>query len=103
MIKRLSDESKKNILFHIERNPAAPVKKYEADLRNKDFKVFYNAPCLVYIGSSKKVGSIQVDCALAASHFIFSVAAKDFEKTNIRPRVSSKFAILLIFTFTFPA
>ena len=64
LIKRLSDESKKNILFYIEKNPGAPVKKYEVALRNKDFNVFYNAPCLVYIGGSKKVGSIQVDIHL---------------------------------------
>ena len=76
LIRRLSDESKKNILFYIEKNPGAPVKKYEVALRNKDFNVFYNAPCLVYIGGSKKVGSIQVDCALAASYFMFSAAAR---------------------------
>jgi nitroreductase len=75
-IRRLSDESKKNILFYIEKNPGAPVKKYEVALRNKDFNVFYNAPCLVYIGGSKKIGSIQVDCALAASYFMFSAAAR---------------------------
>ncbi len=38
--------------------------------------MFYNAPCLVYIGGSKKIGSIQVDCALAACYFMFSASAK---------------------------
>ena len=75
-IKKLSDESKKKILSYIEINPDAPVKKYESVLRNKDFNVFYNAPCLVYIGGSEKVGSLQVDCALAACYFMFSSAAK---------------------------
>jgi nitroreductase len=76
LIKRLSDETKKNTLFFIEKNPGAPFRKYEVTLRNKDFNVFYNAPCLVYIGGSKEVQSIQVDCALAASYFMFSAAAR---------------------------
>jgi nitroreductase len=75
-IKKLSDESKRNILSYIELKPDAPLKKYESTLRNKHFNVFYNAPCLVYIGGSEKVRSLQVDCALAASYFMFSAAAR---------------------------
>lgn len=75
-IKKLSDESKKNILSYIKTNPDAPVKKYEPVLRNKDFNVFYNAPCLVYIGGYEKVRSLHVDCALAACYFMFSAAAR---------------------------
>jgi nitroreductase len=75
-IKKLSDESKKNLLFFIEKNPDAPIKQYESALRNKDFNVFYNAPCLVYIGGSENVRSLQVDCALAACYFMFSAAAR---------------------------
>ena len=75
-IKKLSDESKGNILSFIETNPDAPLKKYESALRNKDFNVFYNAPCLVYIGGSEKMRSLRVDCALAASYFMFSAAAR---------------------------
>ena len=76
-IKRLSDESKKNILAFINQNPDSALKKYEAALRNKNFNVFYNAPCLVYIGCSKSVRSGYVDCALAACYFMFSAAALD--------------------------
>jgi nitroreductase len=76
-MKRLSDESKKNILSSIEMNPGSPLEKYEVALRNPDFNVFYNAPCLIYIGCSKDVRSAQVDCALAASYLMFSAAAKD--------------------------
>ena len=75
-IKKLSDESKRNILSYIELNPDAPLKKYESILRNKDFNVFYNAPCLVYIGGSEKVRSLQVDCALAACYFMFSACKR---------------------------
>ena len=75
-IKKLSDESKKNVLSYIELNPDAPLKKYESVLRDKDFNVFYNAPCLVYIGGSEDIRSLQVDCALAACYFMFSAAAR---------------------------
>jgi nitroreductase len=75
-IKKLSDESKRNSLFFIEANPDAPLKKYESALRNKDFNVFYNAPCLVFIGGAKDIRSLQVDCALAAGYFMFSATAR---------------------------
>jgi nitroreductase len=77
VIKSLSDESKKNILFHIENNPDSPSKKYEAVLRDPDFNVFYNAPCLVFIVGPKQIRSLYVDCALAACYFMFSASNRD--------------------------
>ncbi len=47
-IKKLSDESKRNILAYIEEDPDIPIKKYEAVLKDKNFNVFYNAPSLVF-------------------------------------------------------
>jgi nitroreductase len=76
LIKRLSDESKKNLVSYIERNPDVPVRKYEDALRNKYFNVFYNAPCLIYILGLKEIGTAQIDCALAASYLMFSAAAR---------------------------
>ena len=76
VIKRLSDESKRNLLVDLERNPASPSSNYEAILRDKQFNVFYNAPCLVFIAGPKDLLSIQVDCALAASYFMFSACAR---------------------------
>ena len=75
-IRRLSEESKKNNLAQIEKDPSSPIKKYEARLRDKDFNVFYNAPCLVYIVGSRDVRSLAVDCALAASYFMFAATAR---------------------------
>ncbi len=75
-IKKLSDESKRNILAYIEEDPDISIKKYEAVLKDKHFNVFYNAPCLVYIAGSKKIGTLQVDCALAASYFMFSASER---------------------------
>jgi nitroreductase len=77
VIKSLSDESKKNILFHIENNPDSPSKRYEAALRDPDFNVFYNAPCLVFIVGPKQIRSLYVDCALAACYFMFSASNRD--------------------------
>jgi nitroreductase len=76
LIKRLSDESKRTLVSYIEQNPDAPVRKYEDALRNKGFNVFYNAPCLVYIIGPKEISSVEVDCTLAASYFMFSAAAR---------------------------
>jgi nitroreductase len=75
-IRRLSEESKKNFVAFIERDPSSPLKKYEANLRDKDFNVFYNAPCLVYIGGPKDLLSLPLDCSLAACYFMFAAAAR---------------------------
>jgi len=75
-IRKLSDESKKNLVSLIEKDPSSPLKKYEAGLRSKEFNVFYNAPCLVYIVGPKDARSLGVDCALAACYFMFAAAAR---------------------------
>ncbi|MBN2687759.1 MAG: nitroreductase family protein [Deltaproteobacteria bacterium] len=75
-LKRLSDESKANLLGELEKNPRSLLKNYEAALRNPTFNVFYNAPCLVYIGGPKTIRSLNLDCALAACYFMFSAAAR---------------------------
>ena len=77
MIKRLSDESKRNLVADIERNPASPSRNYEAVLREKSFNVFYNAPSLIFIGGSKTVRSLHVDCALAACYFMFAACERN--------------------------
>ena len=75
-IKRLSDESKKNLLFDIARNPDSPAKKYEDILRNEEFNVFYNAPCLVYVIGPQDYRSLDVDCSLFACYFMLTAAAR---------------------------
>ncbi len=75
-MRRLSEESKKNNLSQIEKDPNSPMKKYEVRLRDKDLNVFYNAPCLVYIVGSRDVRSCAVDCALAACYFMFAATAR---------------------------
>jgi len=72
VIKRLSDESKRCLLADIEKNPSSPSKNYEGVLRDPDFNIFYNAPCLVYVIGQKEIRSLHVDCALFACYFMFS-------------------------------
>ncbi len=74
MMKRLSDESKNNILSDAAKNPAALSKEYKALLSDEKFNVFYNAPCLIYVAGAKDLRSLDVDCALAVSYLMFAAA-----------------------------
>ena len=75
-IKKLSDESKKNLIAMMGKTPNSPVARYEAALRNQDFNVYYNAPCLVFITAKRNLKTVYVDCALCASYFMLSAAAR---------------------------
>ena len=75
-MKRLSDESKRNLVADIVSNPESPMKQYEDSLRNEGFNVFYNAPCLVYITGPRGNPTISIDCALTAAYFMFSATAR---------------------------
>ena len=76
VMKRLSDESRRNLLADLAVNPDAPMKMYEAALRDDAFNVFYNAPCLIYIIGFRTVQSLEVDCALTAAYLMFSAASR---------------------------
>ena len=75
-IKKLSTESKHNLLADLARNPEAPLKQYEAALRDEKFNVFYNAPCLVLVIGPRDVFSLDVDCGLTAAYFMFSAVSR---------------------------
>jgi len=53
-IKKLSDESKRNLLKDLEKNPESSIKNYEAFLRDEQFNVYYNAPCLIYVSRARR-------------------------------------------------
>lgn len=76
LLKRISDESKSNLLDDIRRNPDSPVKIYEAALKDEKFNVFYNAPCAIFVVGSKKVKSLDVDAALTIAYIMFSAASR---------------------------
>lgn len=75
-IKALSDESKANLLKDHAGQKIKLNSEYIAFLQNEKFNVFYNAPCVIYIAGAKSVGSLDVDCALAASYIMFAAAAR---------------------------
>jgi nitroreductase len=76
VLKRLSDESKKNLLAVLEKNPDSPMKMYESTLRDASFNAFYNAPCAIVVTGPKSAGSLDVDCALTVAYLMFSAAAR---------------------------
>jgi nitroreductase len=76
LIRRLSDESKKSLLDDLVRDPSLPLKQYEAALRDEQFNVFYNAPCLVLFVGPKDAHSLDVDCGLTAAYFMFSATSR---------------------------
>lgn len=79
MLKRISDESKKNLLANIAANPNAYAKKYEALLEKDSFNVFYNAPSLVMILGVSTVKDLYLDCSLAAGYLMFAAASRNID------------------------
>jgi nitroreductase len=75
-MKRLSDESKKALLSDIAKNPDSPAKKYEDILRDEEFNVFYNAPCVVYVIGPQDHRLLDCDCSLFACYFMLAAAAR---------------------------
>jgi len=75
-IKALSDESKANLLDDNAKNKISLLPQYIDFLKDQNFNVFYNAPCVIFIIGSTSVRSLDVDCALAASYIMFSAAAR---------------------------
>jgi nitroreductase len=76
LIRRLSDESKQCLLDDLIQDPGSPLKQYEAALRDRQFNVFYNAPCLVLLAGPKDLRSLDVDCGLTAAYFMFSATSR---------------------------
>jgi nitroreductase len=75
-IKALSDESKANLLDDYAKNKTSLNPAYLDVLKDEKFNVFYNAPCVLFIVGSTSVGSLDADCALAASYIMFSAASR---------------------------
>jgi nitroreductase len=76
IMKKLSDESKKNLLQDFFKNPASLNPAYEALMKDENFNVYYNAPCLIYVIGSKSVRSLDVDCALTVSYIMFGATQR---------------------------
>lgn len=75
-IKNLSDESKACLLRDHNDKKIALNPQYVNLLKDENFNVFYNAPCLIFVAGPKSVGSLDVDAALAAAYIMFAAAAR---------------------------
>jgi nitroreductase len=73
-MKRLSDESKKSLLEDEKTIKSSIVRLYRPILKDPDYNVFYNAPCLIYITGPADLHSAPADCSLAASYLMLSAA-----------------------------
>ena len=78
VMKRISDECKKNLLNDFSGSDTTLSKSYEAIPKDEKFHIFYNAPCVIYIVGSRDVHSLDLDCTLAASYMMFSAAQRGF-------------------------
>ena len=76
IMKKISAESKKNLIYEIESDPNSKFEQYKKMLQNDDFNVFYNAPCLVLICGKKETEFFERDCTLAVACFMFAAVAK---------------------------
>ncbi len=76
VMKKLSDESKKNILHNIETNPHSDFKRFEDWMRDSDKSVFYNAPCLIIVVGKKDYNWLTVDCSLCVAYLMFAAAVR---------------------------
>jgi len=76
MLKRMSAESKKNILARIAADPNDYARKYQGMLENEALNVFYNAPALVIILGPSNLKNLKVDCALAASYLMMAATSR---------------------------
>ena len=76
MLKRMSDDSKKNLLARLEANPGDYIKRYENALRNENYNVYYNAPALIIVAGSRDYRNLMVDCALCAAYIMNAAAVR---------------------------
>jgi nitroreductase len=76
MIRKLSDEAKKNIVAGIRKQPNSPLASYLDQLEQESFNVFHNAPALVFIVGNPQIPSLVFDVSLAAAYFMFSATSR---------------------------
>lgn len=75
LMKRISDESKKNQLIALKDNPDPFCHQFDSMFKDPKFNVFYNASSLVIIcGVKDKDPYLFQDCSLAAAYFMLSAA-----------------------------
>lgn len=69
-----SDRAKEQLLAQMDSNPY--LQQYRALLENKQFNIFYDAPCLLVIYGDKASPNHVIDCTLAAQNIMLSAYEK---------------------------
>ena len=77
LMKKISEEAKKNILKRIKLNPNDYAKRYEKMLMNENYNVFYNAPSVVFIIGERNLKNMKINCSLVASYFMMSAVSQN--------------------------
>jgi nitroreductase len=75
-MKRISDESKKNLLKRLADNPGDYIKRYENALINEKFNVFYNAPALIIVAGPADHRNVLIDCSLCAVYIMNAAVSR---------------------------
>jgi nitroreductase len=75
LIKKLSDDSKKNNLEMLKSNHESFLKRFENAFKNPSYNVFYNANSLIFVCGVKNP-SIYQDCALAVAYLMFAATQR---------------------------
>lgn len=76
LIKRLSDDSKANLLKDFAANPNDRLRMYVDVLKNEAFNVFYNAPCLILVVGEKNISTMDFDAALTVAYLMFAATTR---------------------------
>jgi len=76
VIKRISDDSKANLLKEFAVNPHDRLRMYVDVLKDEAFNVFYNAPCLVLVIGDKGVATLDFDTALTVAYLMFAATSR---------------------------
>jgi len=76
LIKRLSDDSKANLLRDFAANPNERLRMYVDVLKNEAFNVFYNAPCLVLVVGERNMPTLDFDAALTVAYLMFAATTR---------------------------
>ena len=77
LMKKISDESKQNLLLKVQADPNSPYQKYQNRFTDPKFNAFYNAPCLVLMVSNHTSENTYYDLGLAAAYFMFAATARN--------------------------
>lgn len=76
LMKKLSDESKKNGLIELKNNPNSLYKRFENLFKNPDSNLFYDATSLVFICGIKGLHTRE-NCSLAAAYFMLAATERE--------------------------